>query len=332
MQVRRSVGLVIATATLVITAACGGATGDPTAESGDSAEAEGPLEVGVTIHQADIYFQGVADAVDAAVSEGGGSSTMVNTQTDASKEATGFQNLVTSQVDGIVASPLSPEGSLASVKSAASAGIPIVCYNTCVGDDSEEYAAAFVESDQKDLGTRTGEFAVKVLKDAGKEDVTLGMLNCNRYEACKERQDGFLEALKAGGINATVAADQEALDPAEGSKLATDILTGNPEIDVMWASSQGPTEGLVSAVKAAGKIEDVQIFGTDVSPSLVNSIKAGDLKATTGQNSKETGELAVEYLRKAIAGEEIDPFSTKIDGVLYSSDDESLLDSYLSEN
>lgn len=332
MNSRPSAWLAVAAAAVFATAACGGATSDPTDSSGASGEASGPLNVGVTMHQADIYFQGVADAVEDEVQKDGGSVTLVNTQTDASTEATGLQNLVTSQVDGMIVSPLSPEGSLASLRAAADADIPIVCYNTCVGENSEEYAAAFVESDQVDLGTRTGEFAAKLLSDEGKTEITLGMLNCNRYEACKDRQRGFLEALEAGGITVEVAADQEALAPDEAVTLVTDILTGNPTIDVMWASSQGPTEGMVSAVKAAGKSDSVQVFGTDVSSSLVQSIQAGDLQATTGQNSKKTGELTVEYLRKAIAGEEISPFSTKIEGVLYSPDDTDRLDAYLSAN
>lgn len=322
--------LAVACVTALTASACGGATSDPTAAS--TKDKGAALTVGVTIQQADIYFQGVSDSVKAAVAPGGGSINLVNTQADASKEATGFQNLISAKVSGIIASPLSPTGSLASVKSAAAAKIPIVCYNTCLGPDSPKYAAAFIESDQIDLGTKTGQFAVTALKSAGTTNITLGILNCNRYEACKDRQTGFLDALKKGGIQVKIAANQEALAPDTGNKIATDILTGNPAINVMWSASQGPTEGMVAAVKAAGKTKSVKLFGTDVSASLVQSVKDGDLLATTGQDSKKTGTLAIEALKKAIAGSKVVPFETKIPGILYAANDKSLLDQYLKNN
>lgn len=324
------VSALIAGAALVMSA-CGGATTDPTANSGNKSD-DGTLSVGVTIHQADVYFQGVADEVVSVVKSDGGKSKVVNTETNAATEATGIQNLISSQVDGLIISPLSEEGSLASIKAAKAAGIPIVCYNTCVGSDSKKYAAAFIESDQKDLGTQTGTFAAEQLKADNKTSVKLGMLNCNRYPACKSRQSGFLEALKAGGIKADVVADQEALAPDEASKKATDILTAHPDLDVFWGSSQGSTEGLVAAVNAAGKSGSIALYGTDVSTSLIESIKAGDLQAITGQDSKKTGALAMDYISRALKGEKISPFQVQIPGNLYAVGNAKALDKYLGSN
>lgn len=339
----------VAAATVLLLSGCGSATSDPTDGGGDVAGGEatdggaataggevssgpaGPLNIGVTVHQADVYFQGVADAVTSAVEPEGGSMNLVNTQTDASTEATGFQDLISAQVDGIVTSPLSPEGSLASVQAAVDAGIPIVCYNTCLGDASEQVVAGFIESDQTDLGTQTGTYAAEYLQEQGITTAVLGMLNCNRYEACQDRQSGFLQALEDNGITVEVASDQEALAPDEAVQIATDILTANPDINVMWSASQGPTEGLVAAVVAGGRT-DLALFGTDISPSLAQSIQSGDLLAVTGQDSGQTGELAVDYLRQAIDGEEVDPFSVQLPGILYSADDAQALEDYLSAN
>ncbi|WP_168211628.1 substrate-binding domain-containing protein [Ruania zhangjianzhongii] len=332
MRRRRSTflaALSTATAVTLLAAACSGATSDPTAgeETGGETTA---LQIGVTIHQADVYFQSIADVVASTVEADGGSMTLVNTQTDASTEATGFQNLISAQVDGIVTSPLSPEGSLASVQAAADAGIPIICYNTCLGDASEDVAEAFIESDQYDLGAQTGEYAAAALEEDGESTAVLAMLNCNRFEACQARQEGFLAALEEAGITVEIVNDQEALAADEATGIATDMLTANQDINVMWASSQSATEGMVAAVQAAGR-DDLALFGTDVSPSIVNSIKDGTLQAVTGQNSAETGELAVEYIRSAINGEEISPFSVEIPGVLYSADEPEALDAYLEE-
>lgn len=143
---------------LIGVSACAGATTDPTSGGGAGTKS---LIVGVTVHQADEYFQTVANGVDSAVKSQGGTSILVNTQTDPANEATGFQNLISRKVSGIVTSPLSPTGSLASIKAAFSAKIPIVCYNTCLSDENnKKYVKAFIQSDQTDLGTQTGKFEI----------------------------------------------------------------------------------------------------------------------------------------------------------------------------
>lgn len=319
---------------------CAGATSDPTAEQeatgstgatesgATQAAGEGPLTIGMSIHQADVYFQTIQDALTAAVEADGGEVITVNTQTDPSTEATAIQDFIARGVDAMVLSPLSQGGSLASVEAAVDAGIPVVCYNTCLSPEAtEELAVAFIESDQEDLGRQTGEFARTYLEEQGPDGpLELGILNCDRYEACQARKDGFLAAIE--GLDYTIVADQEALQPDEAASRASDILTANPGVDVMWAASQGATEGLV--VAAGGRAE-TSIFGTDVSPSLVQSILDADLAATTGQDSVQTGQLSYEAVQAAVAGEEVAEPSVALPGVLYPEDDAATLEQYLED-
>lgn len=327
--------------------ACAGATSDPTAapaaaggstgggteggagEGGGTEPAtDGPLTIGMTIHQADVYFQTIQDALTGAVEADGGQVIAVNTQTDPSTEASAVQDFIARGVDAMVLSPLSQDGSLASVEAAVDAGIPVVCYNTCLSPEAtEEFAVAFIESDQEDLGRQTGDFARTYLEEQGPDGpLELGILNCDRYEACQARKEGFLAAIE--GLDYTIVADQEALQPDEAASRASDILTASPGVDVMWAASQGATEGLVVA---AGGREGTSIFGTDVSPSLVQSILDGELTATTGQDSVQTGQLSYEAVQAAVAGEEVEEPSVALPGVLYAEDDTATLEQYLED-
>lgn len=55
-----------------------------------------------------------------------------NAQGDISKESTFVDTLVARNVDAIILSAVSENGSSRTVRRASEAGIPVICYNTCI--------------------------------------------------------------------------------------------------------------------------------------------------------------------------------------------------------
>ena len=78
-------------------------------------------------------------------------------QADVTKESEFIDQLIAAGVEAVVMSPVSTEASVAAVERLAEAGIPIVCYNTCLSDaDSERLIYALVTTSQFDLGLPVG--------------------------------------------------------------------------------------------------------------------------------------------------------------------------------
>ncbi len=66
-----------------------------------------------------------------------------NAQGDISKESTFVDTLVARNVDAIILSAVSENGSSRTVRRASEAGIPVICYNTCINQKGvDKYVSA----------------------------------------------------------------------------------------------------------------------------------------------------------------------------------------------
>ena len=63
--------------------------------------------------------------------------------------------------------------------------------------------------------------------------------------------------------------------------------------------------GVVEAVKAAGKAEQVAVFGTDGISDAYAAIRAGDLTGTVDSFPVLTGEIAIEVALRLVAGQKL---------------------------
>ena len=78
--------------------------------------------------------------------------------------------------------------------------------------------------------------------------------------------------------------------------VASDILTANPDIELIYAANEGGTIGAAQAVKKAGLEGKVFVFGIDGTEQLANMLLDPDnvLQAVTAQQPFEVGRLALE--------------------------------------
>lgn len=205
----------------------------------------------------------------------------------------------------------------------------MICYGNCSGQMLEPTLMdGAAQSDNTALGTATGEAAAEYIKANLDNKATVGILNCDSAaETCKLRKAGFQKALEDAGIDVEFAADQEGYLADKATPVATNMLSANPNINVLWGSNEGGTVGLVTAVKQSSA--DVAVFGTDISEQIAGFVLDGSLKATTGQDPQSTVVEAYEMAKKAIAGEDNDPFEALVPGITYRADQPETTNDYL---
>jgi simple sugar transport system substrate-binding protein/ribose transport system substrate-binding protein len=90
-------------------------------------------------------------------------------------------------------------------------------------------------------------------------------------------------------------------------KKAGDILTANPDVNILWAANEGGTVGAVMAVRNAGKAGKVVVFGTDIGEQICDFLLARDnvLQAVTGQRPYEIGKMALENVVRVLKGDSV---------------------------
>lgn len=299
------------------------------APSGDA------TSVGVVLSFTDFFYNGVQRAMDGTAGPAGAEVLYSQTQADPGKESDAIANFISRKVSAIAVAPVGGEASVASLQAAADAGIPVICYDGCVPSDiGPTVSKAYVQSDQYALGEQTGKAMKEYITAELGGTAKIATLNCNVFvETCGKRFQGMKDAL-ADLPGVEFVADQEAYVPDKGQTVAENMLTANPDLNILWASNEGGTVGAVNAVVSQSRGDRVKVFGTDISPQVAEFLKDsnGVLLATTGQDADEMGRIAMELALKAAAGEEISPWLQVIPVAFYDRADVATIDEYLQKN
>ncbi|SFJ27481.1 simple sugar transport system substrate-binding protein [Amycolatopsis sacchari] len=218
----------------------------------------------------------------------------INAQGDASKESTFVDQVSAAKVDALILSPASATASVPAIKLAHSSGIPVICYNTCIAEDSaRKYVSAYVLGDPVRFGALLGDQAAEHFRSVGKAEPKIAVVNCEFVEVCIQRRQGFEQALKAKLPGASIVANQEGATIDDAVDVAERILTAHPDVDAFYGEAGGATMGAVRAVQARGKTGQTVVFGSDMSTEAAQALAAGTvLKAVVDISGIAVGKLA----------------------------------------
>ena len=211
------------------------------------------------------FFGGIQKGIVEGAADSNISLISSNSEGDPAIESEFLDTVIGAGVKAVIMSPVSVEASVPAIERVVEAGIPVVCYNTCRSDeDTERLAGGLVTTNQFDFGKGLGEVAAEHIAASGAA-ARVGFLNCDRYETCQHRKSRFLAALDEAGVDYEVVSDQEGFIADAATQTATEMLTANPDINVMWTANEGGTIGAVLGVQAAGLAGETSVFGSDMS-------------------------------------------------------------------
>jgi sugar transport system substrate-binding protein len=278
------------------------------------------IRVAGIVFQEDQFFRLVEIGMKDAASKYGIELLEGNSDNKPDKEIQLVNTYIAKKVNAIVIAPLSATASVAALKHAYDSGIKIVIHNNALESDM---VSAAVESDQRSLGTETGKAARKYIetKCGGRAKVAILAFKSQLPEQSSARTDGFKEEiLKLPGVK--IVAEQDAWLPEMAIKKAGDIITANPDVNIIWSANEGGTVGSVMAVKNGGKQGKIAVFGTDITDQLMDFLLSDDniLQAVTGQKPYDIGYTALETAVRILKNEDFSK-KTIMTGVLLSRQD-----------
>ncbi|MEU6641878.1 substrate-binding domain-containing protein [Saccharomonospora sp. NPDC046836] len=292
---RRRVGLALAAVVLLgLVAACGGRVG----ENG---------RFGVVYMDAQGFYAGVRVGMEQETAAVGQAPQLLqlNAQGDASKESTFIDQVSAAKVDALILSPASATASVPAIELAHDSGIPVICYNTCIAEESaREFVSAYVLGDPVRFGALLGDQAADYFRSIGRADPKIAVVNCEFVEVCIQRRVGFEEALHAKLPAATIVANQEGATIDQAVDVAERILTAHPDVDAFYGEAGGATMGAVRAVQARNKVGSTVVFGSDMSTEAAQALAAGDvLKGVVDISGIAVGKLAAQAAEQVRNGE-----------------------------
>lgn len=291
-----------------------------------AAKATGPKVAGI-VFQEDEYFKMVESGMKTAAASNNVDLRLQNSGGSQDKEVTLIDTYIADKVDAICIAPLSAKASIGALKKASDRGIKIVTFDSSIDAD---FPVSSVKSDQVDLGHSTGVACREYIRSklGGKARIAILQYKSLLPEPSGQRVKGFMDEVnKLPGVK--IVANQDAWEAAPATDKAQNILTANPDINIIWAANEGGTVGAVMAVRGANKSGKIVVFGTDMSEQIGDFLLANDniLQAVTAQKPLVIGQTAIENVVKALKGEKVEK-RIALKGVLYTRQDPKAIEEF----
>ena len=220
----------------------------------------------------------------------------LDAQMKAEIQVTMMDDFINQGYNAIILQPIDAAALTASVKKAEGKGIPVITLNT----DTKLPHAAVVTMDDEGAGYMVGEQIGKAL--GGKGNVAI-IQSPPGAQAGVEREKGFRAAMaKLFPEIKIVGAQNAAWNKDKAIEVMNSFLQVNKQLDAVFAVNDNMAEGAMIAAEAAGRLNQVKIWGFNGQKSTLALIEQGKITGTAYTNAYDQGATAAKLALDLLAG------------------------------
>lgn len=223
--------------------------------------------------------------------------TVFDSQNDPAREAAHFDNIIASRYAAVLFNPTDADGSIANVRRAKAAGIPVFCMDREI--NATDAAVCQILSDNYSGAVAVGQYFVQAVGQTGRYVELLGLVGDNNTW---NRSKGFHSVVDRYPGLRMVAQQSADFDRARALEVMEAILQAHPDIDAVFCGNDAMAMGAYQALVAAGKADRVKVFGFDGAEDVVRLIEEGKIAATAMQFPKVMARTAAEYADAYLKG------------------------------
>lgn len=234
-----------------------------------------------------------------------------DSQNNPATESDNFENLISSGFDAILFNPTDADGSIVNILKAKQAGVPVFCMDREVNAD--DAATSQILSDNYSGCVELGVLFAQTLGGQGTYAELLGLVGDNNTWA---RSGGFHSVVDDFPGLQMVAQQSADFDRNKAMDVMESMLQANPDLDAVFCGNDAMAMGAYQALQAAGKAEQVKIFGFDGADDVVQKIAEGKIEATGMQYPKVMAKTAAEYAHQYFNGKRDFPQRVPVEVVL----------------
>jgi ribose transport system substrate-binding protein len=211
---------------------------------------------------------------------------------------------VSQGVCAVALNPISSGPGASMATTLSKAGIPVFTVNVNV--DTKLLASQggqivqYIGADQTGGGVL---IAQQVLKDLGAQaKIVAGIVGYPAADVTNQRDSGFSTTLAASDPNAeTVQIVDGKVDPDTSLSVTTDMLQGNPTMNVIFADTGPAAVGALQAIKQLGKSATVKLYAFCAASTAV----ASPYMACVGQEPYIYAQLVSQNIKQYIGGSSV---------------------------
>lgn len=241
------------------------------------------------------WFVVLGESAAAKARELGYEAVIYDSQNNSAREAEHFDNIIAMGYDAILFNPTDADGSVLNVTRARDAGIPTFCMDREI--NSRDAAVTQLLSDNFTGCVKLGQYFVREMDQEGTYVEILGLVGDNNTW---NRSRGFHSVVDEFPGLVMVAQQSADFDRNTAMEVMESMLQAHPDIDAVFAGNDAMALGAYQAILAAGKTDQIKVFGFDGSDDALRSIADNRMSATVMQfpvmMAEMSAVLADEYI------------------------------------
>jgi ribose transport system substrate-binding protein len=219
---------------------------------------------------------------------------------DADSQAQQVEQAIAQKPDALVILPQDGAALTPVAQKAEKAGIPVVNIDRLFTEP--DAATATVLGDNYQIGVLAGNYIADQLKCNGNVVEIQGLAGIS---VTTDRSKGFADTLKkkcpSGGVK-IVAKQPGDFNPDQGLKVMENILQAQKKIDAVYTHDDDMAQGVVQAIRNAGRDKEMFLTGVGGSQDAMKQIKAGGLYRATFLYNPNMAATAVNMARLIAQG------------------------------
>ncbi len=218
-------------------------------------------------------------------------------ETDYDRQIQIVDSMTAQRVDGLAVAAAEKAALSGPIERAAAAGIPVVVFDS--GVNTDKYMT-YIATDNYAAGKMGGVEMGRLLH--GRGEVAL-ILHAPGSASTMDRERGFEDAIREGFPNIHVVARQYGMsDRSKAMAAAEDILTANPSLSGLFASSEPSSVGAALALKSRRLAGRVHLVAFDASDQMISLLREGVISSMVVQDPYRMGYQVVQVLADRIKG------------------------------
>jgi ribose transport system substrate-binding protein len=199
--------------------------------------------------------------------------TILDGQNDSAKQLSQIETFISQHMDAIMVDAVDETSLVAGVKSANAAGIPIENFDRRITGGGD--MIVYVGSEWQLNGLQSGMQAVLALNGEGNVVIIEGTPGSS---VTHDRAAGFLAAIGLYPNIKVIARQTGNFNTADAQKAMEDILQAHPkDINAVWFMNDDMYLGGLTAIKAAGRRNEMKLLSIDGDHRACGALKKGDL-------------------------------------------------------
>lgn len=275
---------------------------DSSASTGSGSGEAGGLITIIVNDPANPYWKTEGDIASATAKELGYESSVGAHKGDANTENTLIDTAISNKSVAIILDPANADGSIAAVKKADAAGIPVFLVNAEINETGLAKAQLVANNAQ---GAALG--AQEFVKAMGEKGTYVELFGAPSDNNAQTRSNGFGTVISQYPTLTKAGQEVADWDRTKGHDKMQALMQATPTINGVLAGNDEMALGAVAALKEAGKLDGVVIGGFDGAPDAVEAVKTGEMAYTVLQPvavySKDAVTMADEFIRTGKAPE-----------------------------